>query len=107
MKRSLITLGVLAIGLSSIAATNATDTKAIFLANKCNTCHGISSQGVAKTMAASKAPDLSKVGGKINAATLNKYLMKTAQVNGKDHPKKWGGSPADLTALATWLASLK
>lgn len=105
MKRSLITLGALAIGMSTIAATNAVDTKAVFIANKCNTCHSISSQGVTKTMAASKAPDLSKASA--NAATLEKYLMKTAQINGKTHAKKWTGSPADLTAVSKWLASLK
>jgi cytochrome c551/c552 len=107
MKRTLITLGALAIGIGSIAATNAGDTKAVFIANKCNTCHSITSQGVAKTMAASKAPDLSTTGKTNNAATLEKYLNKTAQINGKSHVKKWSGSPADLTAVSAWLATLK
>jgi cytochrome c551/c552 len=107
MKRTLITLGALVIGLGSIAASNAGESKALFLSNKCNTCHDISKQGVAKTMAASKAPDLSKVGASVNAATIKGYLMKTVQINGKNHGKKWSGSDADLTTLANWLASLK
>ena len=107
MKRTLITLAALAVGLGSIAATNAGDGKAVFTANKCSTCHSVTSQGIAKGMAASKAPDLSGVGKSQNAAALAKYLKKEAKINGKDHVKKWAGSDADLQALAGWLAAQK
>jgi mono/diheme cytochrome c family protein len=107
MKRTLITLGALALGIGTIAAGDAGTGKDLFVANKCNVCHGISAQGIAKTMAASKAPDLSKAGKSANAATLKAYLMKTAQINGKNHSKKWAGSDADLQTVANWLASLK
>lgn len=107
MKRALITLAALGIGIGSIAATDVAGTKAIFTANKCSTCHSISSQGVTKSMAASKAPDLSSVGKKANAAQITAFLKKTGQIGGKNHPMAWKGSDADLQTVATWLAGLK
>lgn len=84
--------------------------KAAFIANKCNTCHSISSDGItAKIKATGKKvpPDLSNVGEKRNADWIVKYLKKTEAINTEKHPKGWTGKEEDLTAIAKWLETLK
>jgi len=81
--------------------------KKLFVDNKCNTCHSIESQGIAKTMASSKAPDLSNVGSEHNAEWISKYLMKEETKNEKKHMKAWAGTKEDLETLSKWLESLK
>jgi hypothetical protein len=51
--------------------------------------------------------DLSTVGSKHDATWIAKYLKGDEMLNGKKHAKMFGGSDADLKAIATWLASLK
>lgn len=84
--------------------------KAAFLAQKCNMCHSIDSQGVARTGKSEKmaGPDLSNVGAEHDAAWMTAYLKKEqANAEGKKHGKGWAGSDEDLAALTEWLASLK
>jgi cytochrome c2 len=81
--------------------------KKLFVDNKCNSCHSVDSQGIAKTMASSKAPDLSKVGADHDAAWFSKYLMKEETLNDKKHMKAWTGSKEDLETLTKWLETLK
>lgn len=88
------------------------DGKSIFQANKCNSCHSISAQGVQVAKGddddgGKKPPDLSHVGKDKTAQWIEGYLTKKEKLNGKAHKKAWKGSDADLTTLATWLASLK
>jgi cytochrome c2 len=83
------------------------DGKKLFTDNKCNTCHSIQSQGIEKTMASSKAPDLSDVGSTRDAEWISQFLQKKVDDDGKKHPKGWTGSEADLKTLSDWLASLK
>lgn len=110
MKRT-VTLGIVGIGVSAVmlfagAVDGASDAKAVFVSNNCNTCHSITGAGVAKT-GTSTAPDLSGVGNRHNAAWMSQYLMKTIELNGAKHVKKFKGSGADLTMLTAWLAQQK
>ena len=114
MKRMVFTGGFFAMALVAIAMlagagtnrANMPDGKSLFVANSCNTCHSVTAQGVQKT-GQSTAPDLSGVGLKHNADWITQYLNKTVEMNGKKHMKKWKGTPADLTTVATWLAAQK
>jgi len=81
--------------------------KKLFVDNKCNSCHSVDSQGIAKTMASSKAPDLSTTGAEHNAEWFSKYLMKEESVKDKKHVKAWAGSKEDLETLSKWLETLK
>lgn len=111
MKRSLITtavasLGIVAVMLFAGASTGANaDGKSLFVANKCNSCHAVAAQGVAK--AGGEGPELSGVGLRHNAVWITKYLQKNADLNGKKHLKKFKGTDADLGVLAAWLAAQK
>ena len=84
--------------------------KSIFLDNKCDKCHTISSQGIDRSGATPPGklpPDLSGVGLKHNADWIKGWLLKEEELNGKKHLKKWTGSDDDLKTLCNWLASQK
>lgn len=108
-----LTVVMLAILYSGPAATPAAaqgaklDGKAIFLAQKCNLCHSVSTAGIAATTKSEKmkGPDL--VNLKHDAKLLNGYLRKTAEINGKKHVKGFTGSDEELGALMAWLQAQK
>jgi mono/diheme cytochrome c family protein len=108
-----VVLGALTLPmLANPPAAHAADApgKALFLAQKCNMCHGIESQQIARTSKSDKmqGPDLSNVGGAHLAPWIASYLKKEqADAEGKKHGKGWTGSEADLKTLSEWLATLK
>ena len=83
------------------------DGKAIFLAQKCNMCHSVPTQGIVRTMKSEKmaGPDLVNV--KEDAAFLNKFLRKQADLNGKKHGKAFTGTDEELGALIAWIQAQK
>ena len=84
------------------------DGKQIFLAQKCNLCHMVSTAGIEATTQSEKmkGPDL--VGeSKRDAKLLNGYLSKTADINGKKHMKQFMGSDEEIGALIAWLQMQK
>ena len=84
-------------------ANAATDGKEIFLGQKCNMCHAVSSAGITPT-GKIKAPDLTGLAAKEDAAWLGKFLKKeAADKKGKKHIKPFTGSAEDLTTLVGWL----
>ena len=96
----------------------ARDGKAVFLENKCNTCHTIQSAGVEKKKATTaeegeekksdkKPPDLSGVGLERKPEWIAAYLMKTESIKGEKHGRKFRGPEADLKLVSAWLSSLK
>jgi cytochrome c5 len=87
------------------AAQAKLDGKAIFLAQKCNMCHDVSSAGITATTksAAVKGPDLTGAAAKRDAKLLGEYLRKKADVDGKKHKKEFTGSDEELGALIAWL----
>jgi mono/diheme cytochrome c family protein len=83
------------------------DGKAVFMAQKCNTCHSVPTANITRTMKSEKlaGPDLVNV--KTEAATLIKYLRKQADLNGKKHSKAFTGSDEELGALVAWIQAQK
>ena len=85
------------------ATANAADGKEIFLGQKCNMCHAVSSAGITPT-GKIKAPDLTGLAAKEDPAWLGKFLKKeAADKKGKKHIKPFTGSAEDLTTLVDWL----
>jgi cytochrome c551/c552 len=78
------------------------DGKKIFLDQKCNMCHAVSSAGITPT-GKIKAPDLAGLASKEDPAFLTKFLKKEADKNGKKHIKAFTGSADELKALVGWL----
>jgi mono/diheme cytochrome c family protein len=109
---SVLVAGILLAAFYSAAATAAPaklDGKQIFLAQKCNLCHSVSSAGIERTVKSEKVagPDLTNTAAKEDAATLSKFLKKEAEINGKKHGKTFTGSEEELAAVISWLQQQK
>lgn len=92
-------------GPAAAEAPKVLDGKQIFLAQKCNLCHSISSAGIQATVKSEKmkGPDLAGVTPKKDATLLNNYLRKKAEINGKKHGKEFTGTDEEIGALIAWL----
>lgn len=88
-------------------AQGAKDGKQIFLDQKCNMCHAVSTAGITATTKSEKmkGPDLVNV--KHDAKFLTAYLKRTVDLNGKKHAKEVKLSDADLSALINWILAQK
>lgn len=104
--RSTLLAAATAAGLIALAApaARAADGKEVFLAQKCNLCHTVSSAGIEATTTNEKlkGPDLSTVELPA-AATLAAYLKQEEMIDGKKHKKRFTGSDDELNALIAWL----
>jgi hypothetical protein len=80
------------------------DGKEIFLAQKCDLCHTVSSAGIeAKTKSDKmKGPDLTTA-EKRDPKLLADFMRKTAQIDDQDHKKEFKGSDEELGALLSWI----
>ena len=87
---------------SSSAAKGTLDGKQIFMSQKCNTCHAVSSASITATTKV-KGGDLAGLANKEDAAWLGKYLRKEGDKKGKKHAKAFTGSDEELGALIAWL----
>lgn len=92
---------------SPAQTTKKLDGKQIFLSQKCETCHTVSSAQV-KATGKIKAPDLTGVATNLDAAWLAKFLRKQEKTKaGKQHLKAFTGSDEELGALISWLQEQK
>ena len=94
-------------GPAGAQGTKVLDGKQIFLAQKCEMCHSVSTMGITATTKSEKmkGPDLVNV--KHDAKTLSAYLKKTADLNGKKHAKEVKLSDQELNTLITWILAQK
>lgn len=83
-----------------IAETQAAG-REVFLAQRCNACHSVSSAGIEGKLPT--APDLAGVGARRDRASIAAIVHQEEPVNGKKHPKRFSGSQDDLDALIDWL----
>jgi len=89
----------------TIADEKSDDGKKLFVDNKCNMCHTVTSAGIESKK--SDAVDLSTVGKDRTVEFLTKYLKKETKLNDKDHKSSFKGTDEDLTKLVEWLSTLK
>jgi mono/diheme cytochrome c family protein len=89
----------------TIADEKSDDGKKLFVDNKCNMCHTVTSAGIESKK--SDAVDLSTVGKDKTVEFLTKYLKKEAKLNDKDHKASFKGTDEELTKLVEWLSTLK
>jgi cytochrome c551/c552 len=93
-------------GLASAAA--AADGKALFLEKKCNMCHSVDSQSIAKTSKTMKGPDLSNAAGLVESADWTKsFLKREVKKDDKNHQREFKGTDEELNAIVDWLMTLK
>ncbi|GAB4220403.1 MAG: hypothetical protein Kow001_02150 [Acidobacteriota bacterium] len=102
-----IALVALSASRPTVAAAAEADGQKIFMADKCNMCHDVSTVGIKATVKSEKmkGPDLVNLDK--DADWIAKFLKKEVDLNGKKHNKVFGGSADDLKTLAAWIAAQK
>lgn len=87
----------------------AADGKDLFKSSGCTKCHSVKAAEITKEdgSEAKGEKELSKAGAKLDKAACITFQKKESDLEGKKHPKKFGGSDADLDAICTWIATLK
>ena len=92
----------------SAAADGAPDGKAIFLAQKCDMCHGVSGAGITATTKSDKmkGPDLAGFVPK-DPAAVTAFLRLKGEIDGKKHKKEFKGPDSDIAAVLAWLKEQK
>jgi mono/diheme cytochrome c family protein len=100
----LLGLFALAILVFGVGTADAADGKEVFLAQKCNLCHTVSSADIEATTKSDKmlGPDLSAVEAH-DPAWLAKYLKQEETRDGEKHKKAFKGTDEELQALIAWL----
>ena len=85
------------------------DGKAVFEAQKCQLCHGVSSAGIEATTKSEKlkGPDLTGVGENFDAEWMTKYIKKEVDKEGKKHTKPFKGTDEELQVIIDWLLEQK
>jgi len=80
--------------------------RTIFLAERCQVCHGVATAGIAEeTLAESlRGPDLSGYGQRYPADRLALYLKKEDVLANRPHLLRFRGGDEDLHTLIAWLA---
>lgn len=92
---------------ATATAADSSDTKEIFLAQKCNLCHEVSTEGIARKSEKVKGPDLSDIGARRDAEWIERFLLRKELVEGKEHKKEFKGTKKELAALVKWLVEHK
>ena len=83
------------------------DGKQIFLAQKCNMCHSVSTAGIERTTKSEKMAAKDLINIDKDAAALTKYIKKETDLDGKKHGKAWTGTDEELGAVVTWILQQK
>lgn len=82
--------------------------KALFLKEKCNTCHTVKSQGIEATRGNEETPDLSNAAELIpDAEWAKKFVLREETKDGKKHRRPFNGDEKDLEKIVAWLMTLK
>ena len=96
-------------GLAAADGGAATDGKAIFLAEKCETCHSVQPAGIEAKVKSEKmkGPDLDAGVGEFDHAALVAFLRGKGELEGKQHKKPFKGTDEELATLIDWLGDQK
>jgi len=97
------------LSVSSNASFDDPGGKKIFKTEKCNTCHAVSTVGIAAKTKSEKlmGPDLVNLAEAYEAEWIVNYLRKEADLDGRTHKKPFKGTDEELQALVDWLLEQK
>ena len=111
MRKPLLYASGIVLLTSMLAApAGAADGKAVFQAQKCDTCHSVSTAGITATTKSEKmkGPDLVGVVQAHDRAFVADVVHKKVNTpNGKKHAKEWKGTEEELQALIDFLEAQK
>lgn len=91
---------------ATVVAQAAVDGKAVFTAQKCETCHAVSKAGIESKTKSGKlfGGDLSAVAAGLDAAKVIPFIKGEAKNDkGETHKKKATATDTELAALLAWL----
>ena len=104
--RNMLLAAIVSTSLASAVA--AADGKALFVEKKCNMCHSVDSQSIAKTSKTMKGPDLSNASALVESADWAKsFLKREVKKDDKNHQREFTGTDEELNAIVDWLMTLK
>lgn len=88
-------------------AGDAPDGKEVFLAQKCNMCHAVSTVGIeakvkSETMQGPDLVDLER-----DPEWIAQFVTKEIELDGEKHKKEFKGSDEELDVLISWLLAQK
>ena len=109
-KPLLLAAGVVLTASFLAAPSRAADGKAVFQAQKCDTCHAVSTADIAATTKSEKmkGPDLVGVVQAHDRAYVADVVRKKINTSdGKKHVKEWKGTEEELQALIDFLEAQK
>ena len=105
--RTLVFLLLSGIGYALYAQQDSIDAKSVFVGNKCEACHSVSTAQIAclkkNATQDSKSVDLSTVGMTRTSVWIADYLLKKEEIEGKKHIKRFKGTDDELKVLSEWL----
>lgn len=108
---ALVAFAMVAVPALVISAADMPDGKEVFLAQKCNICHAVSSAGIEATTASEKmkGPDLIGVGDRHDndKEWFVKFVKREVELDGSLHKKPYKGTDEELAALIDWLLEQK
>jgi cytochrome c5 len=102
-------LALVLVGVALSTPASAVDGKAIFQAQKCDTCHSVSTAAIEATTKSDKmkAGDLVGVVQAHDRAWVTDYIKKVADKDGKKHTKEFKGTDEELNAIVDFLEAQK
>lgn len=105
---ALVAVALLTPGLEPVVYAEDAPGQAVFMAQKCNTCHSVEAVGIEAKMKSEKmkGPDLTDVASRHDAEWITKYLNKEVDIDGKKHSKGFTGTDEELQQLLDWFKSM-
>lgn len=82
--------------------------EAVFLAHKCNLCHGVQAVGIEGKAKSEKVkgPDLPVLEPQHTAQELEEFLHQRTELDGHKHKKPFKGTDEELKTIVGWLVEL-
>jgi hypothetical protein len=96
----------LVLAVAVVAGAAAPPGQQVFVDQKCNNCHSVSSAGIEAKMKTNSV-DLAGIGGKKDAAWIKDFIEQKNDLDGKKHKAAFKGTPEQLTQVVDFLAGLK
>lgn len=84
--------------------TASNEGRQVFVAQGCGTCHSVSTAGIeAKVSSDSRTFGGDLAGTGLGREELRAIAMQETEVDGRKHPKRFGGTDEELAVLIDWL----
>jgi len=98
-----LAIAVVALSAAMGQQAKVLDGKQIFLAQKCDSCHAVSSAAIESKSKSMKADLTGRLAERDATAIADMLRKKGSMKSGKPHPKAFTGTDEEMGALIAWL----